>query len=323
MAGKHIKFDWAIKRMLRNKANFEILEGFLSELLMFDIKIEEILESEGNKEVENDKFNRVDILVKDVKGNFMLIEVQNESENDYYQRMLYGQAKLISERLNSGDKYGKLTKVYSINIVYFPLGIGKDYVYVSDGGFRGLHYKDELQLSKKQKEMYNAEKVSELFTQYYIIKVNQFDDVAKNTLDEWIYFLKNNEIKDNFQAKGLQKAKERLRVDNLSHDEKIAYDIFIKNRRIRESEIETAFIEGEEKSKKVFEEKLIKAQVREKEAQRQKEEAQRQKEEERRQKEEVKLKLAKTMLKYGETVEDIMRETQLSEEKIKELRIER
>ena len=30
---KLITFDWAMKRLLRSKANFEILEGFLSELL--------------------------------------------------------------------------------------------------------------------------------------------------------------------------------------------------------------------------------------------------------------------------------------------------
>ena len=28
-----VSFDWAVKRLLRNKANFGILEGFLSELL--------------------------------------------------------------------------------------------------------------------------------------------------------------------------------------------------------------------------------------------------------------------------------------------------
>ncbi len=44
-----IRFDWAVKRLLRNKANFVILEGFLSELLSDDIKINNILESEGNQ----------------------------------------------------------------------------------------------------------------------------------------------------------------------------------------------------------------------------------------------------------------------------------
>ncbi len=310
MASKHIKFDWARKRLLRNKANFDVLEGFLSELLMFDVRIQEILESEGNQEDENDKFNRVDILVKDADDNFMLIEVQNERQDDYYHRMLYGQAKLISERLDTGDEYGKLTKIYSINIVYFPLGVGRDYVYISDGGFRGMHLKDELQLSEKQKKMYNAEKVKDLFTQYYIIKVNKFDNEAENSLDEWIYFLKNNEIKDEFRAKGLQKAKEILRVDNLSPEEKLAYEIYIKNQRIHQSEIITAYTDA----KYEYEEKLN-------EERRQKEQAKAREEEERRQKEEAKRKLARKMIKYGESIADIMDETGLTEYEINRIQM--
>jgi hypothetical protein len=50
---KLIAFDWAIKRLLRSKANFGILEGFLSELLKEDIIILDVLESEGNKEIRN------------------------------------------------------------------------------------------------------------------------------------------------------------------------------------------------------------------------------------------------------------------------------
>ncbi len=298
MAGKHIKFDWAIKRLLRNKANFEILEGFLSELLMFDVEIQEILESEGNQQNNTDKYNRVDILVKDVKGNLMLIEVQNEREDDYYHRMLYGQAKLISERLNTGDEYGKLTKVYSINIVYFPLGVGKDYIYVSDGSFRGMNLHDTLKLSDKQKKLYNAEKVRELFTQYYIIKVNAFNKNAKTPLDQWIYFLKNNEIKDNFKAKGLEKAKEILRVDNLSRDDKIAYDIYIKKQRIHQSEITTvrtdveykykAKLEEERRQKEEAKAREKEAKAREKEERRQKEEAKAREKEERLTEEEIK-----------------------------------
>ena len=53
-----IRFDWAMKKLLRNKANFGILEGFLSELLSEDILIHHILESEGNKEEESDKDGR-------------------------------------------------------------------------------------------------------------------------------------------------------------------------------------------------------------------------------------------------------------------------
>jgi hypothetical protein len=64
MKRKLVSFDWAMKRILRQKANFDILEGFLSELLKIDIKIQEMLESESNQESDADKFNRVDILAK-------------------------------------------------------------------------------------------------------------------------------------------------------------------------------------------------------------------------------------------------------------------
>jgi len=59
-----IRFDWAIKRMLRDKANFAVLEGFLSVLLKEKVTIEAILSSEANQETDDDKYNDVDILVK-------------------------------------------------------------------------------------------------------------------------------------------------------------------------------------------------------------------------------------------------------------------
>ena len=60
---KLIRFDWAMKTILRDKANFDILEGFLGALLEDnEIKILQILESESNPIDENDKFIRVDLI---------------------------------------------------------------------------------------------------------------------------------------------------------------------------------------------------------------------------------------------------------------------
>lgn len=247
---QHIRFDWAIKRLLRQKTNFGILEGFLSELLNFDVKIQEILESETNKIDEKDKYNRVDILAKDDRGQLILIEVQNEKQHDYFHRMNYGQTKLITENIYFGDTYDQLKKVYSINIVYFELGQGQDYIYIGKNEFRGYHYQDVLQLSEKQKQIYPSKDVADIFTTYYILKVNNFDDNSKSTVDEWIYFLKNNEIKDEFRAKGLQEAKKKLRIDSLSGPEKEEYDLYIKDQRNKAGEIKTAFIDGQLDAKK-------------------------------------------------------------------------
>ena len=204
MAKKLVRFDWAMKRLLRNKANFDILEGFLSELLHEEFTIKQILESEGNKEPEDDKFNRVDILVENKKGELVIVEIQNTREADYFQRMRYGTAKVIVKHIAEGQPYSKVKKVYSVNIVYFDLGQGDDYVYHGTTAFIGIHSNHKLELSEKQKELFKKTSVSDLYPAYYVIKTNRFNDIAKDTLDEWVYFLKTAEIKDEFTAKGLK-----------------------------------------------------------------------------------------------------------------------
>ena len=97
---KYIRFDWAIKRLLRNKANFGVLEGFLTVLLGEKIQIMEILESEGNQQREDDKFNRVDIKARNSKDEIILVEVQNTRELYYLERILYGVAKAITEHID-------------------------------------------------------------------------------------------------------------------------------------------------------------------------------------------------------------------------------
>jgi len=242
-----IRFDWAIKRLLRNKANFNVLEGFLSELFRKDLKINKILESESNQNSSDDKFNRVDILVEDSSKELMIIEIQNQNEYDYFQRMIYGTAKVISEFINLGEPYQNIKKVYSVNIVYFDLGHGADYVYHGQTDFKGLHKLDILQLSDKQKEVFGKTEPYQLFPEYYVIKVNQFDDIAKDSLDEWIYYLKNNEIPDNFKAKGLIQAKEILKLDNLSKTERSLYIRHLEDLSYKSSMVQTWKIEEEER----------------------------------------------------------------------------
>lgn len=73
---KFIRFDWAAKRMLRDKANFGVLEGLLTVLIGETIKIDQILESESNQDCRDDKFNRVDIKAINSKGEIIIVEIQ-------------------------------------------------------------------------------------------------------------------------------------------------------------------------------------------------------------------------------------------------------
>lgn len=237
MNKKLIRFDWAVKKLLRNKANFGILEGFLSELLFDDIRIEKILESEGNQDSEDDKFNRVDILTQNSKNELIVVEIQNTYEIDFFHRMAYGASKALTENLSLGQAYSEIKKVISVNIVYFDLGQGEDYVYKGGTNFFGLHKKDTLTLSDKQKTAFSKENVSDIFPEFYIIKVNNFNDIAKDNLDEWIYFLKNSEVKDDFKAKGLKEAGEVLDYMRLQQDDQFSYNRYLDYLHYKASEI--------------------------------------------------------------------------------------
>jgi len=250
MHNRLVRFDWALKKLLRNKANFEILEGFLSELLKQDVIIQAILESESNKDSAADKQNRVDLLTQVGSGELVLIELQVEAQYDYFQRMVYGASRLITDTMSAGFSYDMVRKVISVNIVYFDLGHGEDYVYHGITEFRGIHNHDLLQLSASQKDkVRNIQHVSDIFPEYYILKVNGFNDLAKDTLDEWIYFFKNSEIKTEFSAKGLQKAAEELDLLKLSPEERAAYESYIEDRRVGESSIKTSWLEGKRDGK--------------------------------------------------------------------------
>ena len=231
MSTSVIRFDWAIKKLLRDKANFGILEGFLTVVLGESIYIQEILEGESNAADENAKFNRVDLLVKNSKGELIIIEVQNNKEYDYFQRMLFGVSKVIAERLEKGQKYAKVKKVYTITIAYFDLGQGEDYVYHGKTEFRGLHNKDKLQLLPKQVELFSKNSVHEIYPEYWLIKVDKFDDKVSDKLDEWIYFLKHSEIPDEFTAPGLPEAKENLAEIKMSREERRQYEAYQKRLR--------------------------------------------------------------------------------------------
>ncbi len=253
MQRKLISFDWAIKRILRSKANFEILEGFLSELLKEDITILEVLESESNQDLKNDKFNRLDIKVKNQKQEIVLIEIQYDREMDYLQRILYASSKAISEHMKESDSYAKVTKIISISILYFDFGDGDDYIYKGTTNFIGLHKHTQLKLNEKQKELYKVESVENIYPEYYLIKIRNFNDNAKDSLDEWINFLKNEEIADNPKAKGLLKAKETLDYLKMDDEERAEYERYQKSLHDQASAYESTYvigsIEGAKKAK--------------------------------------------------------------------------
>lgn len=250
MKDRYIRFDWAIKRLLRQKANFCVLEGFLTVLLGEKVTIMEILESEGNQQREDDKFNRVDIKAKDSKGDIIIVEIQNTSELYYLERILYGVAKAITEHIDLGDTYREVKKVYSVSILYFDLGKGSDYLYVGQNHFIGVHTNDRLIVNAKEKDTIVKKTPADIFPTYYLIRVNEFNKVAVSPLEEWVNYLKTGVIKPDTTAPGLQEARKKLLYYSMSDAERYAYDEHINAVMIQNDVLGNAMFESREEGRK-------------------------------------------------------------------------
>ena len=241
----YIRFDWAIKRILRDKANKGVLEGLMTVLIGEPITIMEILESESNRDTKEDKSNRVDVKAKTATGDIILVEVQLAREKHFMQRILFGTSKAVVEQLKKGQDYTDIHKVYSINVLYFDLGSGDDYVYHGQTVFTGMNHPDSvLKFNKRESEIVSegASAVSpkEAFPEYYLLRVNQFNEVAKTPIEEWMAYLKDGIIKSDTQTPGLQEAKEKLDYMRMSEKERREYEDYMVSVHAYNDVIDTA-----------------------------------------------------------------------------------
>ncbi len=241
---KYVRFDWAIKRLLRQKANFDVLEGFLTVFLGEKVTILEILESESNQLSAEDKFNRVDIKARNSKDEIIIIEIQNTRELYYLERILYGVAKAITEHISLGETYYKVKKIYSISVLYFDIGKGNDYLYYGQNHFVGVHTGDHLQVNVKERDAIVSRMPAEIFSEYVLIRVNEFDKVAVTPLEEWMKYLKDGTIRPDTTAPGLSEAREKLKYFSMPPKERMAYDEHLSAVMIQNDVLDSAKLEG-------------------------------------------------------------------------------
>jgi len=239
-----VRFDWAAKRILRDKANFGVIEGLLTVLLREKITIQQMLESESNQDSPEDKFNRVDIKAINSKGEIIIVEIQLTRQLYYLERILYGVSKAITEHITLGSKYDNVKKVYSVNILYFDLGKGSDFLYHGKTTFVGVHTGDLLQVNFKEKDALSMRTPEAIFPEYYIIRVNEFNRVARTPLEEWISYLKDGEIRPNTTTPGLAEAREKLQYLKMSKQERQDYDRHMDAIMTQNDVLDTAKMEG-------------------------------------------------------------------------------
>jgi predicted transposase/invertase (TIGR01784 family) len=243
---KLVRFDWAIKNLLRDKANFDILEGFLSAILREEISVIEILVRSSNQSDFDKKVNRVDILVKDNQERKIIIEVQNHRETGYLERILWGVSKLIADNLELGEEYRNISRVISISILYFDFGFSEDedYVYHGVTDFQGLHTHQPFTFRRWIDKRLKTLRTKDIFPQFYLIHVEHFQDVITTALDEWIYMLKHSAIRADFKSKNIDKVGEKLTLLKMSPEKRQGYEKYIMDMAVERDVLETARKEG-------------------------------------------------------------------------------
>lgn len=151
--------------------------------------------------------------------------------------------------MSSGSPYEKVKKVYPDNILYYDIENGKDYVYRGSMEFRGIHHFDRLALSKVQQRKFSCEFPTDLFPEIILIKVNNFDTVARSTLDEWIYFFKNTELPGNYSAKGLKQLEQNLNYHKMEATTQKKYDDYMTSVKLTQSMLDTATLKGRDEGR--------------------------------------------------------------------------
>lgn len=244
-----IRFDWAAKRMLRDKANFGVFEGLITVLLNEPVHIIEILESESNQIKGDSTYGCVVLMAINDRNDKIIVELQTIRELHYLWNLVTNGYKPFPEHISLGDKYDNVKKVYSISILYFDLGQGADYLYHGQTSLIGVHTKDKLKINSRDKGIITIKTPEEIFPEYFIIRVNEFNKVAKTPLEEWLDYLKSGHIKKDTTAPGLQEAREKLQYMKMSKAERKAYDRHIDNIMVQNDVLDTAKMEGREEER--------------------------------------------------------------------------
>jgi hypothetical protein len=211
------------------------------------VTIQAILESASNPKNETDKSNCVDIKVQIDGIEVVIVEIQFRYEYDYFERTLFGVSKAVCEQLKKGEPYSNIKKVYAVSIVYFDMGEDADYVFEGKLDLKGRHTKAPVKLIPSLAEKFGTEDPGEaIYPEYYFVNVAHFGDEVKEALDEWVYYLKHNEVLASFRAKGMQQIAQQLAYDALPPKLQLEYDKEQDRLRGLNVAVESAKMEGRE-----------------------------------------------------------------------------
>ena len=287
-----ISFDYAIKCLLRNKGDYDIVEGFISALLgtlgYEPVKITALLESESNKEEKALKRSVADLIVEDTNGTKYIVEIER-SFSHFAHKSCFNTSRMIADTVKSSQNYKEIAKVFHISLLYAPLKAVTEPLYHAE---TLMHKVGQTHIDLRIKGYNNIFEYKNMYPEYLFISVPCFNDVIKSEIDEWLYVLKNSETKEDFKSPYMAKLKEKLSVFRMTIEEHQAYIDYLNEVNKAEDALDIVETRGFDKGKAEGEVKGESKKA---------------------------IEIAKKMLAKGKDIKEIAEFTDLSESEIKKL----
>jgi predicted transposase/invertase (TIGR01784 family) len=292
-----ISFDYAIKYLLRDKGDYEIVEGFISALLKTkgykDVKIIALLESESNKEDSKSKRSLADLIVEDEEHHKYIIEIERTVKDSFIHKYCFNASRLIVDHLAQREDYTQIIKIFHISLLYFPIGNGNGAIYHGKTIIHEVETNEKLSVHIKNQETGEIFDATDILPEYFYISVPLFNDRLEREIDDWLHVMKYDEVPENYHSPYMAQVAEKLNILKMSPEERANYSYYQKLIYNDRDELQSAEARGEAKG-----EAKGKAEGREQKA----------------------IEIAKAMLLDNESVEKIIKYNKLTKEQIDKLK---
>lgn len=243
-----ISFDYAIKYLLRNKSDYDIIEGFISALFAAQgykpVKINAILDSESNKETSHLKKSIADLVVEDEDGNKYIVEIERAFTQNFIHKACFNSSRLIVDNIAGSQDYTAIRKVFHISLLYFstkemqkPIYHGKTIIHEIDTA-----HPIDVRIANQGLVMFENHNI---FPEYFFISVPLFNDIINQEIDEWLYVMKHSEVKGDFKSPYMTKVAERMNVLKMNDEERNEYIHYLKQAVHSQDTLSAAEAKGE------------------------------------------------------------------------------
>lgn len=240
---KIVSFDWAIKYLLKDKGNYDIVEGFISALLKSqgynsDFKIVALLDTESNKEESMLKRTLADLIVEDEDHNQYIVEIERQITTMFIHKAVFNTSRLIVDHVSSGANVFQVKKVFHITLLYFDLGEGS--LYHGKTIVKDVDTGQRLSFYIRDRENNREYEALNILPEYFFISIPNFNDVIKREIDEWLYVMKHEEVRPEFKSQHIEKVINKLGVLKMTKAQRDEYFFYAKQLHTHQDNIQIA-----------------------------------------------------------------------------------